>query len=254
MDRVERTYDIVNVGDKNRFFVRGKTGKVMCVHNCGYAMSPSTFAIRMRQEGLEDTADEADYLVGTYRRSYPAIPAFWKTCGRVIIAMLAGSRMEFGGPDGRLFLADGSATCFGKVIPSIRLPNGTYLRYQNLRQEVVNGDVRVVYDQMKWRKLVPTQLFGGKLAENLIQALAFAVLKEQAIAIHKRGVPIHINVHDEWASIVPEDKAGLVAAVYHQEMSRTPSYLVDNLLACEVDVGRNYADLEFIDVAKYLGE
>lgn len=251
---VNLTYDILNVGDKNRFFVRGKTGKVMCVHNCGYAMSPATFGTKMRQQGLDDIAYEADYLVGTYRQSYPHIPKFWKICDRVINVMLAGAKMQFGGPDGDLFLADGSAECFGKVVPSILLPNGTYLRYQNLRHEVSNGVVNVVYDQMKGRKLVPTQLFGGKLAENLIQALAFVVLKDQALAIYKRGVPIHINVHDEWGSIVPMDKAGIVAAVYHEEMSRTPDYLAPNLLACEVDVGLNYADTTPINVSKYTRE
>lgn len=85
------------------------------------------------------------------------------------------------------------------------------------------------------------------------QALAFVILKWQAIEIAKRGVPISLNVHDEWVSVVPRSMAAYAAKVHHDCMKATPPYIPDGLLDCEVDVGINYADLHTIDVAKVLG-
>ena len=85
------------------------------------------------------------------------------------------------------------------------------------------------------------------------QALSFVILKYQAIEIAKAGVPVNLNVHDEWVSVVPRDQAPQAVAVHYKAMKSVPNYIPDGLLDCEVDVGINYADLHTIDVAKALG-
>ena len=251
----QETYDILNVGKHNRFFIRGAGGDPICVHNCGYGMSANTFKIRMGLTGNHEAAGMSDTLVTAFRHKNYKIPMFWNRCNEVLEIMLAGGSIRFGGPNDDLFYADGSTEFFDVRIPTIQLPNGQYIFYQNLRKEVGdNGRMQFVYDQFKGSQSVPTRVWGSVIDENLSQALAFVILKWQAIEIAKRGVPISLNVHDEWVSVVPRSMAAYAVKVHHDCMKATPSYIPDGLLDCEVDVGINYADLHTIDVAKALGD
>ena len=248
-----QTYDILNVGKNNRFFVRNKQGTPMSVHNCGYGMSANTFRYRMELTGNLEAAEMADEIVQAYRTKNYKIVQFWRECDRVLKVMYAGGSCWFGGPDNNLFYADGSSVFHGVKIPSIRFPNGTYLYYQNLRIERGdNGREQFVYDQFKGRNWLPKRIWGSSLVENLCQALAFVILKYQAIEIAKAGVPVNLNVHDEWVSVVPRDQAPQAVVVHYTAMKSVPDYIPQGLLDCEVDVGLTYADLKTVDVGRFL--
>lgn len=249
-----QTYDILNVGKNNRFFVMNKDGEPMCVHNCGYGASAGKFAELMKQQGLAEQADMADELITTYRTANNMISGFWRECQRVLDVMYAGGSMWFGGANNDLFFADGSSEFHGKKIPSVRLPNGTYLFYQNLRKEAGDdGKVNYVYDQFKGRNWLSKRIFSLALFENLTQALAFVILKYQAIEIAKAGVPVNLNVHDEWVSVVPRDQAPQAVVVHYTAMKSVPDYIPQGLLDCEVDVGYCYGDLNTLNVSKFIG-
>lgn len=251
-----KSYDEVFEVSKRNPTKEGKAMRNMgkaCILGCGYSMSGTKFALTSRQQGIDITDDYAKELVAIYRASYSKIPAFWGECDRVLDVMFAGGSMWFGGDKHNLFYADGSSAFHGLKIPSIRLPNGTYIFYQNLRQEIKdNGRVGYVYDQFKGRSWLPKSIFGGSLTENLVQALAFVLLKYQAIEIAKAGIPVNMNVHDEWVSIVPRTIAAKAAVIHHTAMKSTPEYIPDGLLDCEVDVGSNYADLKHINMEKFI--
>ena len=242
-----QTYDILNVGKNNRFFVMNKDGEPMCVHNCGYGASAGKFAELMKQQGLVEQADMAYELITTYRTANNMISGFWRECQRVLDVMYAGGSCWFGGVNNDLFFADGSSEFYGKKIPSIRLPNGAYIFYQNLRKEAGDdGKVNYVYDQFKGRNWLPKRIWGSAFFFFFIQALAFCILKWQAIEIAKTGLSINLNVHDEWASVVPRNKATDAAIIYYQKMKSVPDYIPQGLLDCEVDVGWNYGTLHTI--------
>lgn len=227
--------------------VRRNVGKTTEL-GCGYGMGADKFEGQLKLDGLTEAASNAKAIVQAYRRARPSIVRFWKTCSDVLDIMLAGGKVSFGGPNNDLFLADGSSVFWGKRIPSVRLPNGTYIWYQNLRkvprQEPAQfGDgMEFVYDQFKSNRFEVNRIYGGKLTENLIQALAFAVLKYQALQIVNMGVPVHMNVHDEWVSIVPKSMAHHAVAVHAKAMRTVPNYIPDGLLDMELDMGKNYAD------------
>src|SRR5699024_8832281 len=103
------------------------------------------------------------------------------------------------------------------------------------------------YDQFKDYRHESTRVYGGKVAENLIQALAFSVLKFQALRMVDRGVPVHLNIHDEWASVVPKSQARDAAIAHALSMREVPDYIPVDLLNCEVDIGLNYADTKTVD-------
>ena len=252
-----KTYDeIYEISKRNPT----KEGKAMrnlgksCILGMGYSMSAQKFSDTNKQQGTDIPLHQAQNLVSVYRNSYAMIPAFWRKCNDVLDVMYSGGKMWFGGADNNLFFADGASEFFGVRIPSIQLPNGQYIFYQNLRKEVKDtGQISYAYDQFKHGKWLSKYVFGGSLTENLVQGLAFVILKWQAIEIAKHGVTVNLNVHDEWASVVPREQAARVAKIYYDCMKATPPYIPDGLLDCEVDVGINYADLHTIDVAKALG-
>lgn len=241
--------------------VGSKEGKKMrnlgkeAVLACGYGMSANTFRYRMELTGNLEAAEMADEIVQAYRTKNNMIVAFWRECNQVLDVMYAGGSVWFGGKDNNLFFADGSSVFHGKKIPSIRFPNGTYIWYQNLRKETGDdGKVNYVYDQFKGRNWLPKRIWGSSLVENLTQSLSFVILKHQAIEIAKAGIPINLNVHDEWVSVVPREQAPYAIATHYRCMRSVPDYIPAGLLDCEVDVGWNYADLKTINVKKYLGD
>lgn len=253
-----KSYDEIYEVSKRNPTKEGKAMRNMgksCILGMGFSMSAQKFSDTNKQQGVDIPLEQAQDLVTIYRTTYNMIPSFWRECNRVLDVMYAGGSVWFGGANNDLFFADGSSIFHGKKIPSIRLPNGTYLFYQNLRKEVKdNGQVSYVYDQFKGRNWLPKYVFGGSLTENLVQAIAFVVLKHQAIEIAKAGVPINLNVHDEWVSVVPREQAPYAVATHYRCMRSVPDYIPVGLLDCEVDVGWNYADLKTINVKKYLGD
>lgn len=251
-----KSYDEIYEVAKRNPTKEGKTMRNMgksCILGMGFSMSAQKFADTNKQQGVDIPLEQAQDLVKVYRTSYSMIPAFWRDCNRVLDVLYAGGSCWFGGPNNNLFYADGASEFHGMRIPSIRLPNGTYLFYQNLRKEAKdNGQVSYAYDQFKGRNWLPKFVFGGSLTENLVQALAFVILKYQAIEIAKTGLPINLNVHDEWVSIVPRDQAPQAVVVHYTAMKSVPDYIPQGLLDCEVDVGLNYADLKTVDVGRFL--
>lgn len=243
----KKTYDILNVGKHNRFFVRGEDKNPLCVHNCGYQMGGDAFSEQLRQAGLEEVMDMAGMIVKTYRAKNPNIQQLWYKCQDVLEVLIAGQTMSFGGENDDLFYADGSTEFWGEIIPSIKLPNGTYVIYRNLRKEADPESFTgysYKYDQFKHGKFIPNYIYGGKVTENLVQALAFAVLKHQAILIDTAGVPVNLNVHDEWVSVVPKSQAKEAIRVHAHAMRSVPDYIPQGLLDCEVDIGANYMDTQ----------
>lgn len=227
----------------------GKQG----VLSCGYGMSAVTFRNRMLLEKNFAAAEMADKIVEAYRQKNTAITQFWKTCQRALDVMYGGQQMWFGGENDNLFFADGSSKFHGVTIPSIKFPNGTYMWYQNLRKEADDtGKTNYVFDKFEGSKSMTVRVWGSKLCENLTQALSFAILKWQALQIAKAGVPINLNVHDEWVSVVPARYAAKAAVIHHRAMTTSPPWFPQGVLDCEVDVGLNYSQLKTINVGKYL--
>ena len=223
-------------------------GKVV-VLGAGYGAGSAKFADLMVQSGLADQADQAERLIATYRSANYMVKNFWDICQQALETMAQGGTMRFGGPDDNLFEASGATKFHGVTIPSIKLPNGTYIFYQNLRQEVDDkGKLNYVYDQWKGRGFEPKRIWGSALAENLCQALSFAILKWQAMCIQADGYQINLNIHDEWAGVYSRDNLKNAILSYHRHMSRVPPFLpkADGLLECEVDVGTNYAEFTTI--------
>lgn len=185
----------------------------------GYGMGEKTFAKLLCAHGIGLPTSEVARLVKTYRQTYSRITALWFKAG----ATLAGDSRSFGRLD--MTLQEGR----------IALPNGLSLHYPALRREA-DG---------QWRYMGRGKrhtLYGGKLVENVIQALSRIVVMEQQQRLAQE-FKVAFSIHDELVCCVPEAVADACRQRILTTMATPPDWAPDLPLACEVVVGRTLADL-----------
>lgn len=194
--------------------------------------------------GLSMTEAEAKEITTKWRKNNQQIANFWRICDQALQVMAAGGEMYFGGGDGRLFYATGNRVVLGKPCAGIRLPNGLWLNYPNLRTELRDGRPSYCYDKGSYRGAPSTTwTYGGAITENLVQALAFAVMKYQALLINSR-YPVKMNTHDEWTVVVPVQQAEDAAAFMAQCMTTPPQWLAGIPLATEGGWAQSYGAVD----------
>jgi DNA polymerase len=117
----------------------------------------------------------------------------------------------------------------GKI--GFRLPSGYLLGYQDLQK---NSDGEFSYKTRNGR----TKIYGGKVVENVVQALARCVVGEQMVKISEQYRPI-LTVHDAVAIIAPEDDPDARAYV-EKCMKTAPAWAKGLPVNCESKVGYRY--------------
>jgi DNA polymerase len=213
---------------KDERFV-GKT----TILGAGYGMGAIKFRAQLKTFGVEVSEDEAKRIIDTYRRTYPRIPELWKAAANVLPAIISEQTTSFG--RGGILKVDGSE--------GILLPNGLRLKYPNLRQKVdeENNKVELVYDTKKGKAIIPNRIYGGKVVENVCQALARIVIGEQMLMIAKK-YRVVMTVHDAVACIAPEAEAETAKEYVELCMRLRPSWAPDLPLNCEAGYGKSYGD------------
>jgi DNA polymerase I-like protein with 3'-5' exonuclease and polymerase domains len=213
----------------------GKT----CILGLGYGMGPPKFQHSLATGFISVKVEdhEAQQIVSLYRNKYHRIQAFWNRCNNALNALVAGERGEM--CDLIPFDAEG-----------LILPNGLRLQYPALRR-TANG-FEYINDSRVYRKFIRarvvgeetpelpwTKLYGGKVVENITQAVARIVVAEQMAKIGRR-YPVALQVHDEVVCVVPEDQADACKQYMTRVMSTPPKWAPDLPVACEADIGPNY--------------
>lgn len=243
----ELVYDLLNAGPNHRFTIRTKHGALV-VHNCGYGVSWRKYADTLLRQGVRLSSDidqhyeMAHHAHNVYRASNTNIVAFWDTCQTVIKAMYLGYSGEFGGPNDNIFQYSVAPICGRGDVPTIIGPNKYTLRYFKLSCEVSekNNREEYYYTRVKGKSELKTKIYGGALAENLCQYLAFALLQWQACRMTEQGIRLIANIHDSFLAICPEDEAEHTKSVMESCMSSVPDWLGDFPVACEAEIGKDY--------------
>lgn len=195
--------------------------------------------------GINMTMDESATTVRAWRDANNFITGFWRMCDQALATMVAGGQMYFGGADGKMFFADGNRYIFGRKVAGIRMPNGLWLNYPNLRADFTNPRrPQYFYDKCGYNgKPLETKVYSGLVAENITQALAFAVMKTQAVWI-AQYYPIVMNTHDEWCIVVPREQAEVAAEYMHRCMCTAPDYIQGIPLASEGGWAQSYGAVD----------
>lgn len=195
--------------------------------------------------GISMAMDESATTVRAWRDANNFITGFWRMCDQALAAMVSGGQMYFGGPDGKMFFADGNRYIFGRKVAGIRMPNGLWLNYPNLSADLTNPRrPQYFYEKCGYNgKPLNTKVYSGLVAENITQALAFAIMKTQAVWI-AQYYPIVMNTHDEWCIVVPREQAEVAAEYMYRCMCTAPDYIQGITLASEGGWAQSYGAVD----------
>lgn len=214
--------DIEAVTDAQRFV--GKT----TILGAGYGMGAKKFQAQLKTFGVTLELEECERIIHVYRATYPRIPQLWQQAQAALIAISRGMTSPVGEPD-VLVIGDG-----------VTLPNGLKLRYPNLRpHKDEKGKVELVYDTKKGKAVIPTRIYGGKMVENICQALARIIIANQMLMIARR-YKVAMTVHDSVVPVVPEAEAVEARAFIEQCMRIRPKWAAALPLNCESKMGPSY--------------
>lgn len=235
-------HDGAKSGDKDCKKLRN-VSKILLLA-CGYGTSHQKFAMTLLRQGMHLAEDReehnaiAEQYHTIYRTTNASIVYFWKRCGQVLRELIAGYSGKFGGPNNDTF--EYGMMRLGpleRAVPSIRLPSGYILRYPNLR---LNDAGEIVYDFKLGKNLVPRRIYSSALDENLCQSLAFQSLMYQACRMDEVGIQLKCNIHDSWATVVPESDAEAMAQMMVHYMRQGPPWLAGCPLDAEAEVGETF--------------
>lgn len=181
---------------------------------CGYGGSVGALkAMGALDMGLKE--NELKPLVDAWRSANPAIvKLWWELEAKTVEAIQTRTPQHHAG----LIIA---AT---RELLTIQLPSGRKLAYQQPKLEVNQfGRDAITYmgltPSRKWGKL---ETYGGKLTENVVQAIARDLLTHALHTVSAAGHEIVMHVHDE---LVVETASATVTEVC-QLMSQTPKWAV----------------------------
>jgi DNA polymerase I-like protein with 3'-5' exonuclease and polymerase domains len=210
---------------KSERFV-GKT----TILGAGYGMGAAKFQTQLKTFGVQVDEDECKRIIQVYRQTYPKIPEFWRAAGRALDC-IKDNTLSTLGRDGILVI-EGSK--------GIKLPNGMYLKYPNLRKIIKeDGNTEMVYDTKKGRAIIPNRIYGGKVTENVCQALARIVIGKQMLLIAKK-YKVVMTVHDAIACVVHKDEVKNAQEFVEMCMKIRPDWGLDLPLNCEAGNGMSY--------------
>ena len=165
---------------------RGKVAELALGYQGGVGALKQMGALDM---GL--TEEELPELVQTWRGANPNIVQFWYDVERAALTAVREKR--------KVPLHHGISFLYEAGMMRIKLPSGRHLTY--VRPKIGKnkfGKDAISYegvgDQGKWMRL---DTYGGKLVENIVQAVARDCLAVAMMRVADAGYPIVMHVHDE---------------------------------------------------------
>jgi DNA polymerase len=190
----------------------------------GYGMGAEKFALQLKTFGVEIEVAEAKRIIDTYRNTYPRIVALWKEANKSLDALRSSQTTTVGVQPQALYITEN-----GFVLPS-----GLFLNYPDLRKDDEN---QYSYHSRRGR----IKIYGGKVVENICQAIARCVIGEQMLRISKK-YKVALTVHDAVMAVVPKAEVEEAQKYVEECMRWRPEWAKTLPLNCELGVGDNYAE------------
>lgn len=179
---------------------KGKIATLACGYKGGVGALKAMGAERMGLSG-----DELSLIVSAWRKANPNIVRLWRDVEEAAVEAIKGKTS--------VSLQHGLKLLYKSGMLLIRLPSGRSLAYARPR---IEADMRFGKDKITFEGLDQTSkswgridTYGGKIAENLTQAIARDCLAEAMLRLDKAGYKIVAHIHDEVVLDVPKGKGSL---------------------------------------------
>ena len=172
--------------------------------------------VSMGALGMGLTEEELPEIVDRWRQANPRIVDLWYQVGNAALAVMESAQQQ--AIRGLVFALEGDLL-YGQSFLTVRLPSGRKLFYPKpFLKENQFGRPAVHYYTVgqQTRKWEVASTYGGKMVENIVQAIARDCLAETLKRIDAKGLQVVFHVHDEVIIDAPmettvEEVCGLMA-------------------------------------------
>lgn len=152
------------------------------------------------------TEEELPNIVELWRQASPKIKELWYTVEKAAVyTVTTGNPMTI--DHGITFRLEVDPF-YGYRYMTIELPSGRKLFYPDPHIKLNNFDKEAVHFKTQLNNAWVTEsTYGGKLVENITQAVARDCLALTLMRLSKNGLPAIMHIHDEAVIEVPKDEA-----------------------------------------------
>lgn len=198
----------------------GKVAKL----GLGYGMGAEKFItpVRIMAKKKIDAAF-SQLVVQAYRSAHPNVLKLWKRADSALAAIANGQIGLAIDPRGVV------KTCQGGIL----LPNQLMIKYPDLKKDADGWSY--------WNGRNREKIYGAKVVENIVQALARIVVMDQTLDINTY-LPVAISVHDEAVGVTAEADAKDALAYSLEAMRKSPEWGPDLPLNSEGSFNRSYGE------------
>jgi DNA polymerase len=138
--------------------------------------------------GVNLTQAQAHRMVQVFRSAYPEVLYYWNYLEDAFIAAYKTKKRQ---QVGAIFF-EATPECV-KVL----LPSGRYIHYLNAHAYKGAEGIKISFDGYRMGGWGRQSTYGGRLTENIVQAVARDVLAEGMLRADAAGMNLVMHVHDE---------------------------------------------------------
>ena len=213
---------VAEIDDGQRFV--GKT----TILGAGYGMGADKFQKQLQGFGVNIELAEAQRIISVYRAANGSISQLWKDANHMVHYMARGDTLQFGLKGILRVDADRQA---------IILPSGLPMFYHGLSAVPGERGPEYVYKTRKG----PVRIYGGKVVENVCQAIARCIIGYQMLLVAKR-YKVVLTVHDSIVPCVRDEELDEAVAYTEECMKMIPHWAEGLPITCESSAGKTYGD------------
>ena len=213
---------VENVTKDQRFV--GKT----TILGAGYGMGAEKFGVQLKTFGFEVSEAEAQRIISIYREANFKISQVWRDANNMVKNLANNRAMAFG----KKGVITVDATDQALIVPS-----GLKIFYPELYGEKSDMGFEYSYKVRRGR----SRLYGGKVIENVCQAIARCIIGEQMLRINKK-YKVVLTVHDSIVCCVPDEEVAEAQQFVETCMRWTPDWAAGLPVDCESGTGKSYGE------------
>ena len=180
--------------------------------------------------GFNIELEEARNIIQIYRSTNGAISGLWHTAQKMLEHLTNGASTRVG-RDGVLGI--------DVEKKAIVLPSGLLMFYHDLFAEMEDNRPQYYYKTRRG----PNKIYGGKVVENVCQAIARCIIGEQMLRIAKK-CKVVLTVHDSIVVCVRDEMVPETQAYVEDCMRWIPDWADGLPINCESGTGKSYGDCE----------
>jgi DNA polymerase len=210
---------------KDQRFV-GKT----TILGAGYGMGAVKFQAQLKTFGFDMPLDEARRVINIYRDANWNISNLWKEAQVMLRYMAQGDKVTFG---------KSGVIGVDPANKALIMPSGLPMYYSGLFAVEEEKGPQYYYKVRRG----DNKIYGGKVVENVCQAIARCIIGEQMLRIAKI-YKVVLTVHDSIVCCVPDAETDAAKAYIEDSMRWVPDWAAGLPVDCEAGTAKSYGECE----------